>query len=49
MDGKRRTYEQRKIDEDRFREIAKMTSSVVLFLIHFMLKIFQSIMKITMN
>ena len=48
-DGERRTYEQRKIDGDRFREIAKTASFVVLSLIHFKLKIFQYLMKITMN
>ena len=48
-DDKRWTYRQRKINEDGFQEIAKTASSVVLSLIHFMLKIFQSVMKITMN
>ena len=48
-DGERRTYGQRKIDGDGFREIAETPSSVVLSLIHFMLKIFQYVMKITMN
>ena len=45
----RRTYEERKIDGDGFQEIAKTVSSVVLSLIQFMLKIFQSVMNITMN
>ena len=48
-DSERITYGERKIDEDRFREIAKTASSIVLFLIQFMLKIFQSVMNITMN
>ena len=49
VDDERRTYEERKINGDGFREIAKTVSSVVLSLIQFMLKIFQSIMNITMN
>ena len=47
--GERRMYGQRKIDGDGFRDIVKMASFVVLSLIYFMLKIFQSIMNITMN
>ena len=35
--------------EDGFQEIAKMTCSVFLSLIRLMMKIFQSVMKITMN
>ena len=35
--------------EDGFREIAKTTSFVFLSLIRVMLKIFQFVMKITMN
>ena len=49
VDDERRTYEERKINGDGFREIAKTVSSVVLSLIQFMLNIFQSIMNITMN
>ena len=45
----RRTYKERKIDGDGFQDITKMVSSVVLSLIQFMLKIFQSVMNITMN
>ena len=48
-DRERRTYRQRKIDGDGFREIVKTASSVVLSLIYFILKIFQSVMNITMN
>ena len=48
-DEERRTNEQRKIDGDGFREIVKTTSSVILSLTYFMLKIFQSVMNITMN
>ena len=39
----------REIGGDGFREIVKTASSVFLFLSRFMLKIFQSKMKITMN
>ena len=46
---KRMTDGQREIGGDRFREIAKTASSGFLFLIQFMLKIFQFVMKITMN
>ena len=46
---KTRTDGHREIGGDGFLEIAKTTSSVFLFLIHLMLKIFQSVMKITMN
>ena len=48
-DDERRTYGQKKIDEDGFREIAKTGSFVVLSLIEFMLKIFSFVMNITMN
>ena len=48
-DDERRTYKERKIDGEGFREIAKTNSFVVLSLIQFMLKIFQFVMNITMN
>ena len=45
----RRTHRKKKIDGDGFREILKTASSVVLSLIYFMLKIFQSVTNITIN